>query len=142
MANLKDTIVKPLSHFHAAVYRASGGRVGRTGFGMPVVILTTTGRKTGKSRTTTLTSPIQDGDKVVLVASYGGDDRNPMWFLNLRDNPKVELTIHGTSRPMTAHVATVEEKKELWPRVVEAYKGYAQYQTKTDRDIPLVILEP
>ena len=142
MANLKDTIVKPLSLFHAAVYRASGGRIGRSGFGMPVVILETTGRKTGKKRTTTLTSPIQDGDTIVLVASYGGDDRHPMWYLNLRDNPKVELTIHGETRPMTARVATAEEKKELWPRVVEAYKGYAQYQTRTDRDIPLVILEP
>jgi deazaflavin-dependent oxidoreductase (nitroreductase family) len=142
MANLKDTIVKPLSLFHAAVYKATGGRFANKGFGMPVVILTTTGRKTGKTRTTTLTSPVQDGDKVVLVASYGGDDRHPMWFLNLRDDPKVELTIHGKTRPMTAHVASAEEKDELWPRVVEAYKGYAQYQTKTDRDIPLVILEP
>jgi deazaflavin-dependent oxidoreductase (nitroreductase family) len=142
MANLKDTIVKPLSLFHAAVYRASGGRIGRSGFGMPVVILETTGRKTGKKRTTTLTSPVQDGDTVVLVASYGGDDRHPMWYLNLRDNPKVELTIHGKTQPMNARVATAAEKKDLWPRVVEAYKGYAQYQTRTERDIPLVLLEP
>jgi deazaflavin-dependent oxidoreductase (nitroreductase family) len=106
------------------------------------VILKTTGRKTGKPRTTTLTSPIQDGDTVVIVASYGGDDRHPAWFLNLRDEPKVELTIHNETRPMTAHVASPEEKAELWPRVVAAHKGYAQYQTKTDRDIPLVILEP
>ena len=142
MANLKDTIVKPLRLFHAAVYRASGGRIGRSGFGMPVVILETTGRKTGKKRTTTLTSPIQDGETVVLVASYGGDDRHPMWYLNLRDDPKVELTIHGKTQPMTARVASPAEKKELWPRVVEAYKGYAQYQTRTERDIPLVLLEP
>jgi deazaflavin-dependent oxidoreductase (nitroreductase family) len=142
MANLKDAVAKPLSLFHAAVYRATGGRIGRSGFGMPVVILETTGRKTGKKRTTTLTSPVQDGDTVVLVASYGGDDRHPMWYLNLRDDPKVELTIHGETRPMTARVATAEEKRELWPRVVEAYKGYAQYQTRTERDIPLVILEP
>jgi deazaflavin-dependent oxidoreductase (nitroreductase family) len=142
MANLKDTIAKPLSLFHAAVYRASGGRIGRSGFGMPVVILETTGRKTGKKRTTTLTSPVQDGETVVLVASYGGDDRHPMWYLNLLDEPKVELTIHGKTRPMTARVASAAEKKELWPRVVAAYKGYAQYQTRTERDIPLVLLEP
>jgi deazaflavin-dependent oxidoreductase (nitroreductase family) len=142
MANAKDLAAKGLSRFHAALYRGTGGRIGRSGYGMPVVILKTTGRKTGKPRTTTLTSPIQDGDTVVIVASYGGDDRHPAWFLNLRDEPKVELTIHNKTRPMTAHVASPEEKAELWPRVVAAHKGYAQYQTKTDRDIPLVILEP
>ena len=144
MANdqVKDVIAKGLSQFHAAVLRASGGRIGRSGFGMPVVILTTTGRKSGQPRSTTLTSPIQDGDTVVLVASYGGDDRHPMWYLNLRDNPKVELTIHGETKPMTARIATPEERAELWPRVTSKYKGYASYQTKTDREIPLVILEP
>ncbi|MEY2455380.1 MAG: hypothetical protein QOK06_474 [Acidimicrobiaceae bacterium] len=142
MANAKDIIVKPLSHLHAAVYRATGGRFANKGYGMPVVILTTTGRKSGKTRTTTLTSPVQDGDSVVLVASYGGDDRHPSWFLNLRDIPEVELTIHGETRSMRARVASEAEKAELWPRVVAAHKGYAQYQTKTDRDIPLVIVEP
>ena len=109
---------------------------------MPVVQLNTVGRKSGKKRTTMLTSPVQDGDRVVLVASYGGDDRNPSWFLNLRDNPEVELTMHGRTRPMKARVATADEKAELWPRVVAAHKGYGQYQTRTEREIPLVILEP
>ena len=89
-----------------------------------------------------LTSPVQDGDRVVLVASYGGDDRNPSWFLNLRDNPDVELTMHGATRPMRARAASPDERAELWPRVVAAHKGYGQYQTRTEREIPLVILEP
>ena len=89
-----------------------------------------------------LTSPIHDENRVVLVASYGGDDRHPAWFLNLRDNPAVELEMRGKKRSMVAHVADADEKATLWPEVVAAYKGYAQYQTKTERDIPLVILEP
>ncbi len=109
---------------------------------MPVVMLHTTGRRSGKRRTTVLTTPIREDDRVVLVASYGGDDRHPQWFLNLRANPKVELTVDGRTRPMTARVASAEEKAELWPQVTKAYRGYAQYQTRTDRDIPLVILEP
>jgi deazaflavin-dependent oxidoreductase (nitroreductase family) len=109
---------------------------------MPVLELTTIGRKTGKRRSTMLTSPVQDGDSVVLVASYGGDDRHPTWFLNLCDDPSVEITMRGRTRLMRARVASPEEKSTLWPRVVAAHKGYAQYQERTDRDIPLVILEP
>ena len=76
------------------------------------------------------------------MASYGGDDRHPTWFLNLRDNSQVEITMDGRTRRMRARVATPEEKAELWPRVVAAYSGYGQYQRRTDRDIPLVICEP
>jgi deazaflavin-dependent oxidoreductase (nitroreductase family) len=140
--NVKDVAAKAFTKFHKAVFRASNGRIGGKGFGMPVVILTTTGRKSGKKRETMLTTPVHDEKQVILVASYGGDDRHPTWFLNLRDDPKVELTMAGKTRPMTARVASSEEKAELWPRVLEAYKGYGQYQKRTDRDIPLVILEP
>ncbi|MEY2433500.1 MAG: hypothetical protein QOC92_3225 [Acidimicrobiaceae bacterium] len=140
--SLKDLMVRAFNVWHRALVTASGGRLGSTGFGMPVVILRTTGRKSGKQRTTMLTTPVHDDNRVVLVASYGGDDRHPAWFLNLRDNPDVEITLRGTSRPMRAHVASTDEKAELWPEVVAAYKGYAQYQTRTERDIPLVILEP
>ncbi|HEY4396059.1 MAG TPA: nitroreductase/quinone reductase family protein, partial [Acidimicrobiia bacterium] len=75
-------------------------------------------------------------------ASNGGDDRHTNWFLNLRNDPKVEVTMGGRTRPMGARVASPEEKAELWPRVVAAHRGYEQYQRRTDRDIPLVILEP
>jgi deazaflavin-dependent oxidoreductase (nitroreductase family) len=142
MANAKDIGARLVTGFHEAVFRISKGRIGNRGYGMPVLILTTTGRKSGKKRTTMLTSPVQKGDAVVLVASYGGDDRHPQWFLNLRDNPEVEITMDGRTRAMPARVASPEEKAELWPRVVEAHRGYGQYQGRTDRDIPLIICEP
>jgi len=141
VANAKDMMTKIFTGMHKAVFNLSGGRVAGKAFGMPVVHLTTTGRKSGQPRTTMLTTPVHDTDSVVLVASYGGDDRDPAWFLNLRDNPKVQVTMNGTTRDMTARIATAAEKADLWPKVVKAYKGYAGYQEKTDRDIPLVIVE-
>ena len=142
MANAKDMMMRVVTGFHKAVFRASNGRLANRGYGMPVLQRTTTGRKSGKRRTTMLTSPVQDGDRMVLVASNGGDDRHTNWYLNLRDDPNVEITMDGRTRPMRARVASADEKAELWPRVVAAHRGYAQYQTRTNRDIPLVILEP
>lgn len=139
---MKDTFAKGFVRFHQLLFDVSKGRIGGTGFGMPVVKLTTTGRKSGQLRTTMLTSPVQLGEAVVLVASYGGDPRHPTWFLNLRDNPDVEITMRGRTRRMQARIAAADERAELWPSVVAAYKGYAQYQTKTDREIPLVVLDP
>ena len=142
MANAKDQLFKVWTGVHEAIFRMSNGRVLGKAAGMPVVMLTTTGRKSGKKRTTMLTSPVQDGNSIVLVASYGGDDRHPAWYLNLRDNPDVEIIGMGDSKAMKARTASAEEKAELWPKVTSKYKGYAGYQTKTDRDIPVVILEP
>ena len=142
MANLKDIMAKYGTKVHEAVFTLSSGRIAGKAGGMPVVMLTTTGRKSGAKRRTMLTSPLQDGDKVVLIASYGGDDRHPAWYLNLRDNPEVEATMGGSTKPMRARTATAGEKAELWPKITAKYKGYAGYQTKTDRDIPVVILEP
>ena len=142
MANAKDMMMRVVTGFHQAVFRASNGRLANRGYGMPVLQLTNTGRKSGKRRPTMLTSPVQDGDRVMVVASYGGDDRHPTWFLNLRDDPNVEVTMDGRTKTMRARVASPEEKAELWPRVVAAHRGYEQYQKRTDRDIPLVILEP
>jgi len=140
--NLKDRLFKVGTGAHRAIFRATKGRVGGRLSGMPVIILTTTGRKSGEKRPTMVASPIHDDDRVVLVASFGGDDRNPAWFLNLRDDPNVTVTTAGSDRPMRARVADADEKAELWPKIVEAYKGYAGYQEKTERDIPVVILEP
>jgi deazaflavin-dependent oxidoreductase (nitroreductase family) len=110
---------------------------------MPVVELTTTGRKSGEPRTVMLTSPVQEGNAIVIVASRGGDDHHPAWFLNLRDNPAVEVAFAGKPKQsMRARIATPEEREALWPRATSAYKGYANYQTKTERSIPLVLLEP
>jgi deazaflavin-dependent oxidoreductase (nitroreductase family) len=142
MASVKDVVARLVTGLHEWVFRASDGRLLARAGGMPVVMLTTTGRKSGARRTTMLTSPVYDEDRVVLVASYGGDDRHPAWFLNLRDNPDVEVRMLGRTRRMRARVATGDEKAELWPRVTKAYRGYEAYRHRTERDIPLVILEP
>jgi deazaflavin-dependent oxidoreductase (nitroreductase family) len=138
-----DAMFKTVNAAHRAAVKLTGGRFGWKAAGMPVVELTTTGRKSGAPRTVMLTSPIQDGDRFVVVASRGGEPQHPAWFLNLRDEPNVEVSLKGgAKRPMLARVATPEERAELWPRVVAKYKGYGGYQTKTDREIPLVFVEP
>jgi len=137
-----DVGAKSMNALHRAVWKLSGGRALRTPFGMPAVELHTTGRKSGQRRSTILTTPLHDDGRVVLVASKGGDDRHPEWYLNLTANPDVELTIDGATRPMRARTASSEEKAELWPRIVSAYKGYGGYQRRTSRDIPVVICEP
>lgn len=89
-----------------------------------------------------LTAPIHEDGRYVLVASKGGDDRHPEWYLNLVAQPNIELTIGKETLPFTARTATAEEKADMWPRIVSVYRGYAGYQRKTDRDIPVVICEP
>ena len=140
--NIKDEGAKIVNTIHRTLFTATKGRVGGRVAGMPALILHTTGRKSGAPRTSMLTAPIVEDGRVVLVASYGGDDREPSWSHNLRANPDVEITMDGATRPMRAHIASAEERAELWPRVTSTYKGYAGYQTKTEREIPLVILEP
>jgi deazaflavin-dependent oxidoreductase (nitroreductase family) len=137
-----DGVVKSMNVVHRAVLKASGGRLGRSVGGMEVVELHTTGRRSGQRRSVMLTAPVFEPDRIVLVASKGGDDRNPDWYTNLVADPEVEITHRGASRAMRARTASPEEKAELWPRIVEAYKGYAGYQKRTERDIPVVILEP
>jgi deazaflavin-dependent oxidoreductase (nitroreductase family) len=139
---LKDNVMRVVTAFHRAVFSATNGKVLGRVSGMPVLMLTTTGRKTGKLRTTMLTAPVQQGDRIVLVASNGGDSRHPTWFLNLRDKPDVEVVMDGKRRPMRAHVASAEEKDELWPLVIADHQNYAGYQRRTGRDIPVVVLDP
>jgi deazaflavin-dependent oxidoreductase (nitroreductase family) len=140
--SLADVGLKVVSRAHRAVLRASAGRVGGTLGGMPVVELRTTGRRSGQPRVTVLTAPVSEADRVVLVASKGGDDRDPDWYRNLVAQPDVELVIAGQRRLLRARTASAAEKAELWPRIVAAYPGYAGYQRRTRRDIPLVICEP
>lgn len=138
----KDDLFRAGTGLHKAILRATGGRVlGRLG-GMPVLLLTTTGRKTGAKRTTVLTTPVYDGDEVVLVASNGGDDRHPVWFLNLQENPDVTIEMGRRVRPMRARVVTGAERDELWPAVVAAYGGYDSYRQRTEREIPVIVLAP
>jgi deazaflavin-dependent oxidoreductase (nitroreductase family) len=139
---LADLGFKAMNHTHRMIVQLSGGRVLGSAFGMPVVELQTTGRISGRPRSTILTAPVIDGDRIVLVASKGGDDRDPDWYRNLVAHPEIELTIAGRRRAMRARRASAQEKAELWPRVVAAYKGYDGYQHRTERDIPLIICEP
>jgi deazaflavin-dependent oxidoreductase (nitroreductase family) len=128
-----------LSTLHRSVYSATGGRAGKRIAGMPVLMLTTVGKVTGRRRTVPLTY-FEDGEAIVLVASYGGRAHNPAWFENLLQHPAVDVRIANDVQEMTARRATPEERARLWPHIVETYDGYAKYQAKTDREIPLAIL--
>lgn len=142
MGSLADAGFRTVSHLHAALLRVSRWHLGATIVGMPVVELQTIGRRSGRPRSVVLSAPVVDGDRIVLVASRGGADRDPDWYRNLVANPSVELTMHGATRPMTARTADAAERAELWPRIVAANPGYAGYQRRTTRQIPLVICEP
>jgi deazaflavin-dependent oxidoreductase (nitroreductase family) len=131
-----------MNALHRVILKGSGGRLGRELLKMPVLELTTTGRKSGRQHTVMLTSPLQVGEAMIVVASRGGDDHHPAWFLNVRDDPRVTVSVAGRERPMSARIATPAEKSELWPRITAEHSNYAGYQRRTDRDIPLVFLEP
>jgi deazaflavin-dependent oxidoreductase (nitroreductase family) len=134
---------KTANALHRTVQRVSGGKIGWQAGSMPVVRLTTIGRKSGEPRTVLLTSPIQEDGTIVVVASRGGDDQNPAWLFNLRANPEVKVVFAGQpEQQMTARVADEAERTRLWPKVVAGGKQYAGYQEKTEREIPLVLLEP
>jgi len=138
-----DVILKTMNTVHRALLRATGNRLGASLAGMPSLELTTIGRKSGTPRSVMLTSPLQEGDAYVVVASRGGDDIHPAWFLNLRDNPAVEVTVVGQpKRDMHARVASAEERARMWPIIADKYRNYAGYQKRTKREIPLVLLEP
>jgi F420H(2)-dependent quinone reductase len=135
-------VLRRLMKGHTVAYRATGGLVGHRFPGAPPsLLLDHVGAKSGTRRTTPLTY-LRDGDDFVIVASKGGNPRNPAWFHNLRANPDVTVQVGSRRRPVYARVATHEERERLWPKVVETYGGYADYQRRTAREIPLVILEP
>ena len=138
-----DGFLKAMNGVHKGLLKLSGGRLGWTAAEMPVLELTTTGRRSGRPRSVMLTSPLSDGDRIVIVASKGGEDTHPAWFLNLRENPQVVVSMKGAPGvPMLARVTSREERERLWPIVAGKYANYAGYQKKTDREIPLVLLEP
>jgi deazaflavin-dependent oxidoreductase (nitroreductase family) len=138
-----DVVLKAMNTVHRVLLTVTGNRLGASFGGMPSLELTTTGRKSGKPRSVMLTAPLRQGEAYVVVASRGGDDVHPAWFLNLRDNPDVTVRVVGQpARPMQARVATADERAELWPKIAEKYRNYAGYQKRTSREIPLVLLEP
>jgi deazaflavin-dependent oxidoreductase (nitroreductase family) len=138
-----DLAMKAMNRVHRIVLGATGGRLGWRASGMPVIELTTTGRRSGQPRETMLTSPYQDGSTIVIVASRGGDDRNPAWYLNLREHPEVTVSIGGKpAERMQAETADPEDRARLWPLIIADHRNYAGYQLKTKREIPVVLLRP
>jgi deazaflavin-dependent oxidoreductase (nitroreductase family) len=141
MASAQTWKMRVLTGAHRAVFDVTRGRVLGAMVGMPVFKVTTTGHRSGEPRVTMLTAPIVESGRVVLVASYGGSPTHPHWYRNLLADPRVVLVGGGRKRVMTARTATRDERDLLWPRVVATYRGYAAYQAKTPREIPLVICE-
>jgi deazaflavin-dependent oxidoreductase (nitroreductase family) len=135
-------VLNPLMKGHVVAYRVTGGLVGHRFPGAPpMLLLDHLGAKSGKRRTAPLVY-VRDGEDVVIVASKGGHPRNPAWFHNLRANPDTTVQIGSRRRAVRARVASAAEHARLWPTVVRTYGGYRSYQKRTERQIPLVILEP
>jgi deazaflavin-dependent oxidoreductase (nitroreductase family) len=138
---LRRFLIRAMSRTHGLVYRASGGRLLGRVAGMPVLLLTTTGRLSGRPQTATLTY-LRDGGDLFVIGSFGGSDLAPAWWLNLQRDPRARVLIGGRTSRVTARAATAEEHDRLWPLVTETYPGYAHYQKRTPRPIPIVLLTP
>jgi deazaflavin-dependent oxidoreductase (nitroreductase family) len=137
---LKDSSVKRWSAVHSFLYRLTRGLVGRRLADNDILLLTTTGHRSGEEHTVPLLY-LHDGDRYVVIASYGGRPHHPTWYENLLAHPEVAVQIRSRRRSMLARTATPEERERWWPQVVAAYQGYADYQSRTGRKIPIVFLE-
>jgi len=138
---LRRLLVVLVWRLHRWIYRRSGGRLGGRLVGMPVLLLTTVGRRTGRRHETALTY-LREAERLVVIASNGGAPRHPEWFRNLQVHPQAEVLIGGRRMTVQAREATGPERERLWARLVQAYRGYAAYQVRTSRRIPVVILSP
>ena len=136
-----DSFMKLANTLHRSLIKVTAGKRGWDFYGMPVVKLTTTGRVTGKGRSVMLTSPIKSNDDICLVASKGGDDRHPEWYLNLREDPKVKVETPSGIRTMIAAILEGEERESLWNQIVKDFPNYGAYQEKTTREIPIIVLK-
>jgi deazaflavin-dependent oxidoreductase (nitroreductase family) len=134
-------LIRALGRVHRAVVRVGGGRVLGRVAGMPVLLLTTRGRRTGKQRTVPLTY-LRDGGDLVIVGSFGGSDRAPAWWLNLEHDRRAAVQLDGSTIAVSARTADASERARLWPIVISAHPGYARYQSRTRRRIPIVLLTP
>ena len=137
----RRSLIYTLGRVHRTIVRASGGRVLGRVVGMPVLLLTTTGRRTGKQRTVPLTY-LRDGGDLAVVGSFGGSDRAPAWWLNLEHDPRAIVQVDRVAVAVNARTADAEERARLWPTVIGTYQGYARYQTRTRRQIPIALLTP
>jgi deazaflavin-dependent oxidoreductase (nitroreductase family) len=137
---VSPTIIKLMSQSHLFWYRLTNGLLGGSMMGMPFLLLTTTGRKSGRKRTTPL-QYLEDGNDMVVIASNGGHPRHPSWYLNLEKNPEVEVQVRRTRMRMRAAAATGADRERLWKAAVARYGGYEGYQMTTTRKIPVVVLK-
>lgn len=134
-------MMRMIAGTHEFWYRLTGGLIGGRFGRVPILLLTTTGRKSGKKRTMPLVY-MADGDNMVVIASNGGSDQHPAWWLNLRSNPKAEVQVGRDVKAVVAEKASGEERDRLWREVNELYHGYDEYQRNTEREIPVVVLRP
>ena len=138
---MKNATARRLSRAHKALYLLSRGRIGGRLVNNDMLLLTTRGRRTGRSHTVPLLY-LEEGDALVVIASWGGRDHHPHWYLNLLVKPKAEVRVRGGVWRVEARTAQGTERAAWWQRAVVAYHGYAEYQGRTGREIPIVILEP
>jgi len=136
-----DLLVRAVSRLHATLLRASRGRLGRRIAGNDMAVLVTRGRRSGDRHAVPLLF-LREGDSIVVVASYGGRDRHPDWYRNLLADPEAEIQIGADRLRVRARTAGGDERRRLWERATRAYAGYAEYQARTEREIPIVVLEP
>lgn len=135
------SVLKYFTRAHVWIYQRTNGVVGSRLLHYPAALITTTGRKSGRSRTTA-TLYLRDGDRVVLPASFGGRDHDPAWYLNIGADPEVHVQVGSERRQMRARDATAAERKHLWPELTRMYPPYRNYREAADRPIPLVVCEP
>ena len=137
-----NVVIRIMSTLNVHAFRLSKGRLGgRFLGGAPVLLLTTIGRRSRQRRTAPVLY-LADGDRFVVVASKGGFSQHPLWYKNLESNPNVEVELGGERKKMTAKRASDAEKRALWPRLVAMYRDFDDYQARTQREIPVVILSP
>ena len=134
-------MLKAMVAMNIFFYRLTGGAIGGSMQSLSVLLLTTTGRKSGKTRTVPLGS-FRDGSDYVIIASYAGLPQNPAWYLNLKSNPEATIQIKRQHIQVRAETANPEKRRELWARLIEVAPGYANYEKRTTREIPVVILHP
>jgi deazaflavin-dependent oxidoreductase (nitroreductase family) len=139
MAEYTQPDISLIGEEHVKVYRETNGEQGYLWNGAPILLLTTTGRKTGEPRTSALIFG-RDGDDLLLVASQGGAPTHPNWYHNLTANPDVEVQVEGDVFPANARTATDDEKARLWSIMTDVWPNYDAYQERTDRQIPVVVL--
>ncbi len=132
-------VTKVFSGFHAAAFRLSKGRASNPKW--PMLVLTVTERRSGKERDVPLVY-VRDGNRFAVVAAYGGSDNNPAWYLNLKQNPLAKALVDNATITVEAQQATPDERARLWPKLVGMYPYFAEYQQRTTREIPMVLLTP